>query len=164
MAMAKIPKFKTEEEEREYWDQHSPLEHLDELTEQDTIQVKERPPKIQISLRIRPELKDGIERLAVGRGIPYQTLIHSWIMERFYAETGGAAVPPVSDARFIAWVEQLVESRVAAALTKREQPAPSARAPRATAGNAPSGKTTPARGAAPARAARTPRGSGKTRR
>lgn len=43
--MARIPKFKTEDEERDYWDQHSPLEHLDELTESDTIQVKERRPR-----------------------------------------------------------------------------------------------------------------------
>jgi len=158
--MARIPKFKTEDEEREYWDRHSPLEHLDELTEQGTIQVNERPPKIQISLRIRPELKDGIERLAVARGIPYQTLIHSWIMERFYAETGGAVVPPVSDARFIAWVEHLVEARVAAVLATREQPAPSTAPTRATVRKA-AVKATPARGTAPARA---PQGSEKTRR
>lgn len=44
-------------------------------------------PKIQIALRMDPELKAAVEHLAHQRGIPYQTLIQTWIAERLLEET-----------------------------------------------------------------------------
>jgi hypothetical protein len=122
----RIPKFKSEDDERDYWAHHSPLEHLPQLPEEDTITASGRPPKIQISLRIRPDLKEGIEQLAAQRDIPYQTMIHSWIMERYYAELSATDPAPASP-QLVALVNRLVESRVAeieARLRKALQPAP----------------------------------------
>ena len=44
-------------------------------------------PKIQVSLRMDPELKAGLEHLARKRGIPYQTLIQTWVADRLREET-----------------------------------------------------------------------------
>jgi len=45
-----------------------------------------RDTKMAISLRIRPDLKAGIEELADRRGMPYQTLINLWLSERYAQE------------------------------------------------------------------------------
>ena len=115
--MARIPKFKSEDEEREYWEEHSPLEHLDELSEDESLEVGKRPPKVQISLRIRPELKADIERLAKKRGLPYQTLIHGWITERYYAESQQTP----GDSQLVRLIETVVDRRLREALEKQGQ-------------------------------------------
>ena len=56
-----------------------------------------RDTKVAISLRIRPELKAGIEELADRRGMPYQTLINLWLSERYAQEIHHMRPPELAD-------------------------------------------------------------------
>lgn len=42
--------------------------------------------KIQVALRMDPDLKAAVEQLAHERGIPYQTMIQTWVAERLREE------------------------------------------------------------------------------
>jgi len=79
-----IPKFKSADEEAKYWEEHDILDVWDDL-EPVTVKVN-KPRKRQISIRFNPDILDGVQRLAEEKGIPYQTLIHSWVVERLRAE------------------------------------------------------------------------------
>lgn len=88
----RLPRFRTEAEEAAYWDSHSLTEHLDEFKV-----VKGRfkgPAKQLLSIRIDLDLVRKIRRIADHRGIPYQTLMHQWLLER--AEEEAPTVQPGS--------------------------------------------------------------------
>lgn len=79
-----IPEFNNADEEAKYWEEHDILTHWDEL-EPATIKIA-KPRKKQISIRFNPEVLDGVQRIAEEKGIPYQTLIQSWVVERLKKE------------------------------------------------------------------------------
>ncbi|MFH1776478.1 MAG: CopG family antitoxin [Candidatus Omnitrophota bacterium] len=80
----KIPKFKSLEEERKFWDRHSITEFLEELTPAKAEFV--RPKKKLISLRLdTPQIK-SLKQIAADKGLGYLSLIRSWISERLAKE------------------------------------------------------------------------------
>jgi predicted DNA binding CopG/RHH family protein len=83
----KIPQFKTEQEEADFWDAHDSTEFLDETEAVNVDFVDARPPMKQISLRLDPSIIDQLKSLAAGKGIGYQTMIRMWVMERLGQET-----------------------------------------------------------------------------
>ncbi|MCP4415718.1 MAG: hypothetical protein GY805_03790 [Chloroflexi bacterium] len=83
----KIPRFKTEQEEANFWDSHESTDFLDETEAVNVTFVDARPAMKQISLRLDPSVIDKLKSLAVGKGIGYQTLIRMWVMERLGQET-----------------------------------------------------------------------------
>lgn len=115
--MSRLPKFKSADEEVEYWETHSPLDHEDLETAESFVGQK-RPAKISISLRIRPDVKSGVERIAERLGVPYQTLIHSWITERYYAELNPRESTTGTDEGFVEGFEKLIEQLVERALSR----------------------------------------------
>lgn len=82
----KIPQFKTEQEEAEFWDSHNSIDFLDETESVEVTFVDARPAMKQISLRLDPSVIDQLKSLAVGKGIGYQTMIRMWVMERLGQE------------------------------------------------------------------------------
>ena len=84
--VAKLPKFKDEKEESDFWDAHDSTDYLDS-TEEIEIKFIDARPKTLISLRLQTELIDELKALAARRGIGYQTLIRMWVMERLEQET-----------------------------------------------------------------------------
>ena len=76
--MPKIPKFKTLEEESEFWDTHSVADYWDELGVVDSPLVDARPPKKLISIRLDTALIDAAKRIARTKGIGYQTVLRMW--------------------------------------------------------------------------------------
>lgn len=87
----KIPKFKSEKEEAEFWDTHSALDYLD-----DTVEVKEpiilspalkkkiekkRKNKVLLTLRLDQSLIKETKKIAEQKAIGYQTLMRMWIAE-----------------------------------------------------------------------------------
>lgn len=82
----KIPQFKTEQEEADFWDSHDSTEFLDETEAVNMTFVDARPSMKQISLRLDPSVIDQLKSLAVGKGIGYQTMIRMWVMERLGQE------------------------------------------------------------------------------
>jgi predicted DNA binding CopG/RHH family protein len=86
--MAKIPTFKSEREEADFWATHDLTDYMDELEEvKEPIeldpklkkQIKKRSRKRLLTIRLDPKQIEEAKNIADERGIPYQTLIRSWI-------------------------------------------------------------------------------------
>lgn len=90
----KVPEFRTEEEEARFWDEHDSTEFIEDL-EQVEIELapeleeeilSKRELKKPITLRLEPSQIDAVKKIAVKKGLPYQTLIRLWISERIRKE------------------------------------------------------------------------------
>ncbi len=79
--MAKIPKFKTLEEESEFWDTHSVMDYWDEMEPVEGPLIDARSPKRLVSIRLDPSLIAAAKRIARTKGIGYQTLLRMWAYE-----------------------------------------------------------------------------------
>jgi len=82
--VSKIPKFKSRQEEAEFWDTHDTTEFEDEFVE---VHIKVAKPLVHV-LAVRLDAKT-IDRLAaVGRkkGIGPSTLARMWLLERLERE------------------------------------------------------------------------------
>ena len=85
--MAKIPPFKSEQEESDFWDTHDATEYLDDTEEIGATYIKVRNSrKEQISLRLEPTVIATLKVIADLKGIGYQTLIRMWVKERIAVE------------------------------------------------------------------------------
>ena len=69
----KIPHFKTEEEERKFWDGHSIADYWDDLSESDD--TFKRPKLTPVTLKFDPLVLKKIKMLARKRGISYNAYI-----------------------------------------------------------------------------------------
>ncbi|OGO53235.1 MAG: hypothetical protein A2148_01870 [Chloroflexi bacterium RBG_16_68_14] len=79
--MRKIPKFRTLEEESEFWDTHSVADYWDELEDVKGPFVDARPVKKLVSIRFDPALIAAAKRIARTKGVGYQTLLRMWAYE-----------------------------------------------------------------------------------
>lgn len=85
--MAKrIPDFKNEDEEREFWKDHDSTEYLDWQKADRAIFPRLKPSTKTISLRLPESMLDELRQLANKRDIPYQSLIKSFLRERIDQE------------------------------------------------------------------------------
>ena len=71
----KIPSFKSEEEERAFWETHDSTDYLDWTQAQQVIMPNLKPSTKTISLRLPQHLLDSIKAAANARDVPYQSLI-----------------------------------------------------------------------------------------
>jgi predicted DNA binding CopG/RHH family protein len=77
-----IPKFRSEKEERKFWETHDSTEYLDWATA-----VHARFPNLKsstqaISIRLPISLLERIKVEANKRDVPYQSLIKIWLSEK----------------------------------------------------------------------------------
>ncbi len=79
-----IPKFKTEAQERAYWETHDSTVHVDWNQAQKVKLPNLRPTTKTISLRLPQHLLDGIKVAANARDVPYQSLIKVWLQEKLH--------------------------------------------------------------------------------
>ncbi len=79
--MPKIPKFKTIEEESEFWDTHSVLDYWEETEPVKGHFIDARPAKKPVSIRFDPSLIAAAKRIARTKGVGYQTLLRMWAYE-----------------------------------------------------------------------------------
>lgn len=77
--LKKIPKFKTEKEEREFWESHDSSEYLDLSKAERAVLPNLKPSTKTISLRLPQGLLDSIKVEANKRDMPYQSLIKVWL-------------------------------------------------------------------------------------
>lgn len=84
--MGRLPEFKDEKEEAEFWETHDSTEFLEETEPVEVTFVDARPPKKQISIRLDPEAIGRLKAIAARKGVGYQTLIRMWVMERLAQE------------------------------------------------------------------------------
>lgn len=84
--MAKLQKFKSEQEEAAFWDNHDSTEFLDETEAVEVTFIDARKRKKQISLRMDQAIIDQLKIVASSKGLGYQTMIRMWVMERLSQE------------------------------------------------------------------------------
>jgi predicted DNA binding CopG/RHH family protein len=77
----KIPEFKTEAEERAFWESHDSSEYVDWHKAQPASFPNLKPSTKTISLRLPETLLERIKIEANRRDMPYQSLIKAWLME-----------------------------------------------------------------------------------
>jgi predicted DNA binding CopG/RHH family protein len=82
----KIPVFRNEAEEADFWRNHSPLDFPDEFEDIEFEVQNLRRKKTPVSIRLDPVLKDGVKKMAHIKRVKYQTLIQEWIKEKFEEE------------------------------------------------------------------------------
>ena len=82
MSKAKtIPKFRTEADERAFWEEHDSSDYVDWKQAQPVSLPKLKPSTKTISLRLPEGLLDSIKIEANKRDMPYQSLIKSWLAD-----------------------------------------------------------------------------------
>ncbi len=80
-----IPKFKTEAQERAYWETHDSTVHVDWTRAQRVKLPNLKPTTKTISLRLPQHLLDSIKVAANARDVPYQSLIKVWLQEKLHS-------------------------------------------------------------------------------
>lgn len=79
--LKKIPEFKSEAEERAFWESHDSSEYLDWRQARSATLARLKPSTKTISLRLPEGLLDRIKIEANRRDMPYQSLIKAWLAE-----------------------------------------------------------------------------------
>jgi len=81
MRLKKIPDFKTEDEEREFWAREDSTQYLDWKKAERASFVDLRPTTKSISIRLPIYLIEDLKRLAHKMDVPYQSLIKMLLVE-----------------------------------------------------------------------------------
>lgn len=79
-------KFKTEDEEREFWSKTDSTEVIDWTKAKRVVLSNLKPSVRTISLRLPESMLDGLKLIANKRDIPYQSLIKVFLAERIEQE------------------------------------------------------------------------------
>lgn len=77
-----IPAFKSEAEERVFWESHDSTDHVDWSKAQRIRLPNLKPSTKPISLRLPVGLLEKIKTEANKRDVPYQSLIKVWLSEK----------------------------------------------------------------------------------
>ena len=77
--LKQIPRFKNEDEERDFWDTHDSSEYFDWSKARHVIFPNLRLTKKPISLRITNSLLAKVKMVANKKDMPYQTLMKQYI-------------------------------------------------------------------------------------
>lgn len=81
-AAKKLPEFKTEDEEREFWVTHDATEYVDFADAQEAIFPNLKPTTRTISVRLPESLIEKLKILAHKRDVPYQSLLKILLAEK----------------------------------------------------------------------------------
>jgi predicted DNA binding CopG/RHH family protein len=82
----KIPKFKSEDLEREFWSKADSTEYVDWKKSKRIILPNLKPSTKKISLRLPELMIEELKLLANKRDIPYQSLMKMYLAERIQRE------------------------------------------------------------------------------
>jgi predicted DNA binding CopG/RHH family protein len=77
-----IPKFRTEAEERRFWETHDSSNYVDWRKAERVRLPNLKPSTTSISLRLPVTLLERIKVAANKRDVPYQSLIKTWLAEK----------------------------------------------------------------------------------
>ncbi|GFP28248.1 hypothetical protein HKBW3S43_00845 [Candidatus Hakubella thermalkaliphila] len=88
MTKEAIPKFKSEDEEREFWSTHDATKFID-LSQAQPARFPELKPSLKIiSIRLPESLLDSIKVIAHKKDVPYQSLMKMLLAEAVERELG----------------------------------------------------------------------------
>ena len=77
-----VPAFKTEAEERKFWEMDDSTEHIDWSKAKRVRFPNLKPSTTAISIRLPLGLLEQIKIAANKRDVPYQSLIKMWLAEK----------------------------------------------------------------------------------
>ena len=84
--LKKIPVFKNEEEEREFWAVNDSSDYVDWIKAERIVFTNLKPSTKTISLRLPEHILDEIKMLARKKDVPYQSLIKIFLKDRLNEE------------------------------------------------------------------------------
>lgn len=82
----KIPKFKSEDAEREFWATHDSVEYVDWEKSRRALLPNLKASVKTISLRMPETMLEELKLLANKRDVPYQSLVKIFLAERIEQE------------------------------------------------------------------------------
>ena len=82
----KIPKFKSEDEERKFWTTHDSTEYVDWKKAKRVVLPELKPSLKTISLRLPQSMLEELKLLVHKRDVPYQSLLKIFLSERIRDE------------------------------------------------------------------------------
>jgi len=82
----KIPHFKNEDEEREFWATHSSLDYFDSKKLKKGVFPNLRPSLKSISIRLPEDLLVELKTLANKKDVPYQSLVKVFLAKQIVLE------------------------------------------------------------------------------
>ncbi|MBA3544560.1 MAG: BrnA antitoxin family protein [Chthoniobacterales bacterium] len=85
-ALKKIPKFRNEEKEREFWETADSADYVDWSQAEVVRFPKLRPSTTAISVRLPATLLTELKFLANERDVPYQSLLKLYLADRVVVE------------------------------------------------------------------------------
>ena len=84
--LKKIPKFRTEDEEREFWSTHDSTEYVAYSKAKKVLLPGLKPSTRSISIRLPESLIEKLKVLANERDVPYQSLLKILLAEKVKEE------------------------------------------------------------------------------
>lgn len=84
--MKKIPRFKNEDQERDFWEKADSSEYIDWKKAKKVVFPNLKPSVKTISLRLPESMLEEIKLLANKRDVPYQSLMKIFLSERIDKE------------------------------------------------------------------------------
>ena len=84
----RIPKFETEDQEREFWASHDSTEYVAWDKAKRVKFPNLKPSTSTISIRLPQSMLDDLKMLANKRDVPYQSLLKVYLAERIKEELG----------------------------------------------------------------------------
>jgi predicted DNA binding CopG/RHH family protein len=89
--LKKIPEFKSEADEAEFWATHDSTEYIDYSAAKRVVFPNLKPSTRTISIRLPESLIEHLKVLANKRDVPYQSLLKMFLAERLEEELHGTA-------------------------------------------------------------------------
>lgn len=82
----KVPNFKNEDQERDFWAEHDSTEYIDWAKAKRVTLAKLKPSTKTISVRLPESMLDDLKLLANKHDVPYQSLLKIFLAERIEKE------------------------------------------------------------------------------
>ncbi len=86
----KVPRFRTEDEERDFWASHDSAEFVDWRQAERVKLPNLRPTTRTISIRLPEAMIERLKVLANKRDIPYQSLLKMFVADKIEEELRAA--------------------------------------------------------------------------
>ena len=84
--LKKVPRFKSEKEELEFWSTHDSADYINYSKTKRALFPNLRPSTRTISIRLPESLIEHLKVLANKRDIPYQSLLKMFLIEKVEEE------------------------------------------------------------------------------
>ena len=78
----RLPRFKSEDDERKFWANHSPLDFVDASQAEIGVFPNLKPSSQTLSIRLPVSLIEHIKALANKEDVPYQSMVKTLLAEK----------------------------------------------------------------------------------